>query len=241
MIRKKMSPEERKNQIIKTALELFKERGYDHTPVSSIIEETGISKGGFYYHYNSKEELLEDIAAMFVEQVLDLIKNIVAREGLSALEKLNTHIQEVNAVKKERSTEVFAFLAEMYAGGKNHQLEKMIFDYGREKLAPLIKEIIEQGWREGVFKTDYPEEAAEMYVRLFLLHQREISELLVGALETGDREYFQEIMNRVLRKYSFLQQVLEDVLGLKRDSLVLEEIARDTIIHLGRQVFPDLE
>lgn len=241
MNRRKMSPEERKNQIIKTALELFKDKGYEDTPVSSIIEEAGISKGGFYHHYKSKEELLEDIAALFVDQVLGLIRKIVQREELSALEKLNSHIREVNALKKEKSAEVFIYLAELYAGGKNLQLERLIFDCGREKLAPLIKEIIEQGWREGDFKTDYPEEAAEIYVRLFLIHQREISELMVRALETRDREKFQEIMNRVLRKYSFLQKVLEDVLGLPGGSLVLEEVARDTITYLGRQVFPDLE
>ena len=55
----KLPPRE---QIINTAIELFREYGYHATGVDRIINEAGVSKKTLYTHFRSKEELL--IAAL---------------------------------------------------------------------------------------------------------------------------------------------------------------------------------
>lgn len=231
----RLEPEERRAQIIQAALDLFREKGYEATTVSDIIDAAGLSKGGFYHHYAAKEELLEDVAHMFVGEILAIIRAVADREDLSALEKTNEYLRQVNAFKKERVAEVAAFLAELYAGGKNRQLERMIFDHGQTTIAPVMESIIVQGIEEGTFHTDYPEEAARMYVKLFIIHQREMAEAFTEAFTEGSEEKLEII----LRKYAFLQQVSEDLLGLEKGSLVLEEVARDAMNSIGRRIFED--
>ncbi len=43
--------------IINKAALLFTQNGYNHTSLSQILKATGLAKGGFYFHFKSKEEL----------------------------------------------------------------------------------------------------------------------------------------------------------------------------------------
>lgn len=57
-----------KKEICEKTLNLFVERGYDHTPMSLVAKELGLSKGGLFHHYQTKEKLLYDI-------ITNLLKN----------------------------------------------------------------------------------------------------------------------------------------------------------------------
>jgi len=50
-----------KKEICGKTLNLFVERGYDNTPMSLVAKELGLSKGGLFHHYQTKEKLLYDI------------------------------------------------------------------------------------------------------------------------------------------------------------------------------------
>ena len=46
-----------RRKIIERALQLFSVKGYYNTSVSDILEATGLTKGGLYCHFKSKEEV----------------------------------------------------------------------------------------------------------------------------------------------------------------------------------------
>ena len=48
-------------RIIASAVELFDERGYPATALGDVIERAGMTKGAFYYHFDSKEALAAEI------------------------------------------------------------------------------------------------------------------------------------------------------------------------------------
>jgi len=45
--------------ILETALEMFRERGYDETTMRAIAEKAGVSLGNAYYYFRSKEYLIQ--------------------------------------------------------------------------------------------------------------------------------------------------------------------------------------
>jgi len=49
--------EETRSKILHTALELFSKNGYDATGVAEICKRAKVSKGAFYYHFPSKQDL----------------------------------------------------------------------------------------------------------------------------------------------------------------------------------------
>lgn len=52
------NPEQTEERITQAALELFGIYGYERTSVDMIVREAGYSKGAFYNHFPSKEDLL---------------------------------------------------------------------------------------------------------------------------------------------------------------------------------------
>ena len=50
-----------KQTIIKTAFELFSDKGFDNVKVQDICDACGITRGAFYYHYKTKDAVLDDI------------------------------------------------------------------------------------------------------------------------------------------------------------------------------------
>jgi len=232
---KKLTPQERKGQIIQTSLQLFAVKGYENTTINNIIEDSGISKGGFYHHYASKEELLKDIVRMLIGDMVVIFEEIDGRDDLTALEKTNEYIRRVCAYKGDKVIEVAALLSELYSGGKNVQLESKIYDFAREHIAPVMKRIILQGIKEGDFKTEFPEEAAETYVKLFIMQQQEVTDLFYEALQ-GKNE---AILEKIKRKYTFFQKLLEDTLGLEKGSLVVKEVMGETAELMGKKMFEE--
>ncbi|MBX2873011.1 MAG: TetR/AcrR family transcriptional regulator [Saprospiraceae bacterium] len=64
-----------RHTIIRTASDLFYEKGYNLTGINEIIEESGIAKATLYSHFRSKEELL---LAYLDEKDQELLKSIKA-------------------------------------------------------------------------------------------------------------------------------------------------------------------
>ncbi len=60
---------ETKIKIYETAKKLFVEHGIEKVSVDSIVEAVGISKGGFYVHFESKDTLASLIISDFVNEV----------------------------------------------------------------------------------------------------------------------------------------------------------------------------
>lgn len=51
--------ERTRSLILETALEMFGERGYEETTMRAIAEEAGVALGNTYYHFRSKEHLIQ--------------------------------------------------------------------------------------------------------------------------------------------------------------------------------------
>lgn len=49
-----------KMQIVEYAIQLYKEYGYHNVTVKDICEKCGLTRSAFYYHFKSKEEILDN-------------------------------------------------------------------------------------------------------------------------------------------------------------------------------------
>ncbi len=56
-----MTDKTTRNEIIAAADQLFYRRGYEHTSFSDIADVVQISRGNFYYHFKTKDEILDAV------------------------------------------------------------------------------------------------------------------------------------------------------------------------------------
>lgn len=70
----------KKQLIMEKALELFAENGFEATSVQQITERCGISKGAFYLHFKSKDELINSLIDQFMFRIIDEIEQAVSSD-----------------------------------------------------------------------------------------------------------------------------------------------------------------
>ena len=58
---------ENRARIVATASRLFREKGFDGVGLDAIMKEAGLTHGGFYGHFSSKEDLAAEAVAGAVE------------------------------------------------------------------------------------------------------------------------------------------------------------------------------
>jgi AcrR family transcriptional regulator len=77
--------ERTRSLILETALEMFGERGYEETTMRAIAQKAGIALGNTYYHFRSKEHLIqayyERMHEIHAESCADLLKKERALKG----------------------------------------------------------------------------------------------------------------------------------------------------------------
>lgn len=66
--------QERKDEILKVALRLFGEKGYEATSIDAIAKKAKISKGLVYNYFDNKQKLLEEVLNMFYVKLGDTFK-----------------------------------------------------------------------------------------------------------------------------------------------------------------------
>ncbi|KXZ17825.1 TetR family transcriptional regulator [Bacillus nakamurai] len=69
---------EKKEKIIKTGIRLFAKKGFSSTTIQEIAVECGISKGAFYLHFKSKEDLLLSACEYYIGMSMEEVKKIKA-------------------------------------------------------------------------------------------------------------------------------------------------------------------
>ncbi|MEK6627690.1 MAG: TetR/AcrR family transcriptional regulator, partial [Bdellovibrionota bacterium] len=85
---KKQQKIESKERILNVASRLFKKNGFSSTGIDQVMAEAGLTSGGFYAHFESKTDLLEQV----IEHSFKFSKQLLMKdiEHLPAEEKIQT-------------------------------------------------------------------------------------------------------------------------------------------------------
>jgi len=66
-----------KEQLVETGMELFKREGFDKVTVDRICAEAGVTKGSFYHHFKTKNELLLNYYNILLSNPMNMALNIL--------------------------------------------------------------------------------------------------------------------------------------------------------------------
>ena len=148
--------EERKNEILDVAERLFGTKGFDGTSTSDILNEIGIARGTLYYHFKSKEEILDAMISRMMSRLVEKAEAIAAQKNVPVLERLTMMMLALNVSDGNFGQEL---LKQKPQNALMHPvMEKSLLS----GINPIITDLIREGMAQGICQTDYPEEAAEM-------------------------------------------------------------------------------
>lgn len=131
--------------IVETAVRLWGQRTYADVSVRDIVEAAGTTKGGFYHHFSSKEDLLVEIHDAALDRQLDDMRRVIA-EGLSASETLRRILERFFGHFGETRNGMHVALHEM------RSLDEVSYQRVRRRrgeVEQLWVEVLERGQSEG--------------------------------------------------------------------------------------------
>jgi len=144
-----------RQNIIEKSLQLFCVKGYFNTSINDILQATGLTKGGLYGHFPSKE----DIWYAVYDQALTIWKAVVFQgieRGSKPLERIQTFIE--NDIRNKLGNNVFeggcffhSMLVEL--SGQSEAMSDRLLQ-GFNQLAGLLCAWLEQADQQGMLKAD---------------------------------------------------------------------------------------
>lgn len=147
--------------ILNTMQELFKEGKAGTASVSDIAKRAGIAKGGLYYYFKSKEEVMDALVEREYENIIENCRVLLDSSDLNATDKMALLLHTYTSSYVDPSLDEYLHLPQN-AAIHQKSLAKILLS-----LSGLVSSIIEQGVNEGIYKCEYPEEYSHIVMSVF--------------------------------------------------------------------------
>ncbi|HEX3532876.1 MAG TPA: TetR/AcrR family transcriptional regulator [Gemmatimonadaceae bacterium] len=160
-------PEDRPDQIIKAALEVFGECGLANARLQDIAERAGVSKGTIYLYFPNKEELFREMIRQTAVAAIERAEQAVVSGTPS-----NQLIAFMRGYWAFVRTPVFITIYRLVLG-ELHQFPDLAKFYASEVVArgqKLLSGIISRGVEAGEFRDMDPMVGARMLVAIIVMN-----------------------------------------------------------------------
>ena len=122
-------------RILDSARRLFAEKGYEKTSIQDILNDLGLSKGGLYHHFKSKEAILDRLNADEWAVTARLLDKLIERNELSPGESSTREILDPQGKPRWRQARI-SFL-------KNRPYHQHVTEYltllGDEQVPEILR------------------------------------------------------------------------------------------------------
>ncbi|MGM0365312.1 MAG: TetR/AcrR family transcriptional regulator [Actinomycetota bacterium] len=149
--------ETRKN-ILAAAQEVFASRGFTDSGVEDICRQAGITKGAFYHHFATKQQLLMELLGHWIDEVADKIDPEKLKTD-NALQLLAGIIKSIEPAFADARGQLPIFL-ELYIKGLKDPDLKKINKKSYDKFLSFFTGIAQEGIRQGSIKAEDGREVA---------------------------------------------------------------------------------
>lgn len=145
MVKDQQLIKKRREQMIKGAVNLFKEKGFHRTTTREIAKESGFSIGTLYEYIGSKEDVLYLVCDAIYEEVRDRVDEYLETTNAKGLDRLKEAIKSYFKVIDEMQDEVLV----MYQESKSLPKEALPYVLLKELdmtniFEKIIRECVEQ-------------------------------------------------------------------------------------------------
>jgi AcrR family transcriptional regulator len=161
--------------VLDAAIDLFIESGFETTSMDAIALKAGVAKGTLYYHFKSKEGIVEAIVERFVvgaEKAFTVIvedRNRDPSEKLRAIIEKETELDSVSFSKLHKMKYIDIHLRTMRARVS--------------RFSPFYARIIKEGNEAGTWRAEYPLELAQISIAAnSFLYDPEFKDCLSGKI-----------------------------------------------------------
>ncbi|HQV94025.1 MAG TPA: TetR/AcrR family transcriptional regulator [Anaerolineales bacterium] len=141
-----------RNELIETAAQVFRQKGYHGASMEDIAAAVKLRKASLYHHFSSKQEILLEILDRALQLLLEKI-SAITEQNISADKKLRLMIRQYLQILAE-NVDLAAVLLFEHRALERRQHARHI--PSRDKFESLWKDVVAEGVSKKIFKCDDP-------------------------------------------------------------------------------------
>lgn len=192
--------EKRKQELLKIAYRLIVSKGYEETSIDEIIAEAQIAKGTFYYHFRSKEEMLEALINMMITEQTERAKQVLSaplpipQKTVAVITSLRPNPDEANIQDALNRKDNIAM---------HEKINRRIID----EAVPILSEVVAEGIAQGILDCDNINER----VRMILIISSDMFNH--ASFTSADTDVFIDTVEKILGAekdtFGFIRQLIQ--------------------------------
>lgn len=160
------SSKDTRERIISAAVEKFMEKGYSKTTLEDIVQHVGLTRGAFYWNFESKKDILDEIVARYQQFYRNIYSSY--RHFDSARDTLRDFLLVNLRSKNTMNPYVMIIRYKVEASQEVSNLTERQTEMDKTFLETIRKEVA-RGQQQQVFRTDKPAEMLALVLYTYLL------------------------------------------------------------------------
>jgi AcrR family transcriptional regulator len=153
----------RRAELLAAAAEVFAERGYAGTTIREVADAAGILGGSLYYHFDSKEAMVDEILSTFLDDMWAAFERVLAA-GLGARETLEALVAEsFRCIDAHRPAVVVYQQESRYLAASSDRFGYLADSWRRHHEMWLT--LLERGMADGEFRADLDPALVYRFIR----------------------------------------------------------------------------
>lgn len=147
----------KREELVRIAARLFRERGYTSTRLVDIANAAGLDRATVYYYVGSKEELFRESVEGILDANLAQAESVSADKSLAANERIRQIVTQMIASYEQNFPQMYVYIQEQM-----HQVAHEETAWAQEivrktkRFETIVKNLIKEGIERGEFRDDLP-------------------------------------------------------------------------------------
>ncbi|QGF23626.1 TetR/AcrR family transcriptional regulator [Raineyella fluvialis] len=208
------APEERRDELLDTALRLCTTVGYDALSIDQLTREAGVAKGTFYYYFGSKQDMLGALVQRFVDGLFASLEAGAQDLTGTGADRFGALLGQATAWKTERVEDAMAFIPLLYKP-ENVELRHRLFDLWHDRTRDLFRPLVALGSSDGTFMVAEVDATTDLVLSLWLDASTRIFE---DAIAAGSSDGFAD---HIVRGMTALTTAAERILGAREGTFAI--------------------
>ncbi len=149
--------DERKSLILQAGMKTLREKGISNASMNDIIRESGLSKGGVYHYFSSKDQLLIELWNYFFELYafsnISRLNSDPEIKNQTAMEQIYTLIQYHESVIDSMGNDL-GLMMDLYIEAIHNKNLREVFNQQHQMVSSIVNSLVKTAQDQGDIKTD---------------------------------------------------------------------------------------
>lgn len=149
--------DDKKAAVLEAGIKVLREKGVSSTSMNDIIRESGLSKGGVYHYFPSKNDLLIELWQYFFEiyavSNLSTLQSNPSLKSKKALAQIDVLMQQHEANLDDMGKDL-RFMMDLFVEATHNEALKKVFKQQYQLIFTILKSLIETAQQQGDIRKD---------------------------------------------------------------------------------------